>query len=78
MAVKIIHDRSLCIGCGACAALCPDFWEMDNDGKSRLKGGKEKKGTFLLELPDKKCNMNAAQSCPVNCIHIEENGKKLI
>ena len=78
MATKIIHDRSTCIGCGACAAVCPDFWEMAGDGKSNLKGAKGKSGSFVLELPDKKCNLNAAQSCPVSCIHLEEKGKKLI
>lgn len=78
MAVKIIHDRKGCIGCGACAAVCPDFWEMDSDGKSNLKGAKADGNNFILEVPDQKCNMNAAQSCPVNVIHLEEEGKKLI
>ena len=78
MAVKIIHDRSVCIGCGACAAVCPDFWEMGDDGKSNLKEAKAEGTNFILELPEKKCNMNAAQSCPVTCIHIEEDGNKVI
>lgn len=78
MSVKITHDRNICIGCGACTAVCPDFWEMSDDSKSNLKGAKGNGSSFMLELPDKKCNMNAAQSCPVNCIHIEEKGKKLI
>jgi ferredoxin len=78
MAVKIIHDRNICIGCGACAAVCPEFWEMASDGKSKLKGAKNNNGTYMLELSDMKCNMDAAQSCPVNCIHIEKDGKKLI
>jgi ferredoxin len=38
---KIIHNREKCIGCGACAALCSDYWEMDDDGKSLLKGAKK-------------------------------------
>lgn len=78
MAVKITHDRPVCIGCGACAAVCPDFWEMGDDGKSNLKGAKAEGNSHVLEIPDKKCNLNAAQSCPVTCIHIEEDGKKLI
>lgn len=53
MAVKIIHDRKICIGCGACAAVCPDFWEMADDGKSDLKGAKAESDSFVLELPDK-------------------------
>jgi len=77
MAVKIIHDRPVCIGCGACAAVCPDYWEMAGD-KSHLKGSKAQGEQFVLEVPKAGCNNEAAQSCPVNCIHIEENGKKLI
>ena len=78
MAVKIIHDKNACIGCGACVAVCPDIWEMGSDGKSHLKNSKEEGGTFVAEVPDKGCNMSAAKSCPVNCIHLEEEGKKLI
>jgi len=74
MAVKITHDRDVCIGCGACVAVCPDYWEMSNDGKSDLKGADGN----VLQLSDKKCNLEAAQSCPVTCIHVEEDGKKLI
>lgn len=78
MAVKIIHDRDICIGCGACVAVCPANWEMGNDGKSTLKGGKAAGKTFVLEAKAADCNMAAAQSCPVNCIHLEDSGKKLI
>jgi len=78
MTVKIIHDRPVCIGCGACAAVCPDYWEMGDDGKSDIKGAKDEGEKQVLELKEKGCNMEAAQGCPVNCIHIEENGKKLI
>jgi len=75
---KIIHDRPVCIGCGACTATCPDFWEMNEDGKSDLKNAKKVGKKQVLELNDLKCNMEAAEVCPVNCIHIEENGKKKI
>lgn len=73
---KIIHERSNCIGCGACAAVCPDFWEMDNDGKSILKGANHtKKGEEIvkseLEIDDVACNKQASESCPVNIIKIE-------
>lgn len=78
MAVKIIHDRGACIGCGACVAVCSAYWEMADDGKSTLRKAKENGGKFVLELKEAACNKDAAQSCPVNCIHIEENGKKII
>lgn len=79
MAIKLIHDRPVCIGCGACAAVCPKYWEMAQDGKSDIKGGKHLPGDQQeLELADIECNMEAAQACPVNCIHIEKDGKKEI
>jgi len=34
------HNRPDCIGCAACEAVAPDFWEMNDDGKSDIKGGK--------------------------------------
>ena len=78
MTFKVIHDRPACIGCGACAAVCADYWEMAPDGKSTLKGAKEEGTDFTLDLDDAKCNMDAAKSCPVNCIHIENEGKREI
>lgn len=78
MAVKIIHDRDICIGCGACVAVCSAHWEMGDDGKSILKNAKNNGGKFELDLKDIACNKDAAQSCPVNCIHIMQDGKKII
>lgn len=74
--MRIILERSKCISCGSCAAVCPDFWEMAEDGKSHLKGSKEdpKTGDEELEIDkDKKgCNQEAADICPVQIIHIVE------
>ena len=69
---KIIHEREICIGCGSCAALCPKYWEMAEDGKSRLINSKkdEKTGNFEVEVTELGCNQDAADSCPVNCIKI--------
>lgn len=73
MKYKIDHDRPACIGCGACAALSPDHWEMDDDGKSNVRGGtkldngKEEK---LIDQKDYAENYEAAECCPVNCIHL--------
>jgi ferredoxin len=79
MTIKIIHDEPTCIGCGACTAVCPECWEMGSNGKSVLKGAKDTgNGQFVLEVNEEKCNKDAAQSCPVNCIHIEKDGKKEI
>lgn len=78
MKFVIEHDRENCIGCGACAAICPDMWEMTSDGKSSIIGGKKTKDGEMLETDDVKCSLEAAQSCPVNVIHIKESGKKIV
>jgi len=78
MKFKIVHVRPECIGCTACVASCEEFWEMNDDGKSDLKGAKWEGDTQVLEVDELKSNMDAAQICPVNCIHIYEKGKQLI
>lgn len=61
MKVTIEHNRDICIGCGACAAACPDNWEMADDGKSKCK---------KTELDEVGCNQEAADKCPVKCIEV--------
>lgn len=73
MKYRIQHNRPDCIGCAACAAVAPDHWEMHEDGKSDIKGGKklpngwEEKDIDENEFND---NKEAAESCPVNVIHL--------
>jgi len=70
---KIIQQRDKCIGCGTCVAVCPDFWQMDSDGKSTLKGAKDAGANkFELEIQEVGCNKEAASSCPVQIITVEE------
>jgi ferredoxin len=55
-------DQETCIGCGLCMSLCPQVFEMGDDGKARVikpKGEKEK------------CAKEAADSCPVTAITID-------
>jgi ferredoxin len=30
-------DREKCIGCGMCASMCPEVFELAEDGKSTIK-----------------------------------------
>lgn len=79
---KVELDRVTCIGAGACAAVCPEYWEMQADGKVDIKGGKKKDNEWQwIEVDEKdlESNMEAAKVCPVNAIHItnKETGEKL-
>ena len=59
--MKIEYEEDKCIGCGACVAVCPNNWEMKNT-KAHPKS---------LDS-DVECNKDAANTCPVQCIHIKE------
>jgi len=37
---KVIHRKQECISCGACAAISPEFWEMDEEALAQLKNSK--------------------------------------
>ncbi len=59
---KIIQNRDVCIGCGACVSVCPDNWVMKGD-KSHPK---------KTEINDIGCNKEAADVCPVQCIKVKK------
>lgn len=59
---KISVDKEKCIGCGTCASICPDSFE--------LKAGKaHPKKSSVDEIT---CEKKAESSCPVGAISIEE------
>ena len=55
MTIKI--NKKTCIGCGLCPSICGEVFEMDSDGKAKVKAQKK--------LP---CVKEAINSCPVNSI----------
>ncbi len=69
---KVIINQEKCIGCGSCTAVCPSLFEMGSDGRASLKGGIDKGEKVEKEVENVACKEDAAQGCPVQCIHIEE------
>ncbi len=53
--VKI--NKKKCIGCGACASSCGEVFEIEKDGKARVKSQKN--------IP---CVKKAIDSCPAGAI----------
>lgn len=63
--MKPIVDHDLCIGCGTCEELCPEVFELREDGLAYV----------ITESPDPElygCARDAADACPVVAITIGE------
>ncbi len=58
MNVKVNED---CIGCGMCINMCPDVFEYDENGLSRVCGNAD-------DCPD--AVEASAEACPTNAIEI--------
>ena len=59
--MKLEVDKDICIGCGACAAICPDVFEIDEDGLAI---------SVVNEINEevKEDAIDAKEGCPVNAI----------
>jgi len=71
---KVILQKSDCIGCGACSAICPDFWEIDEEGLAKLKNGVKVGDNLELDINSedaKARNQEAADACPAQAIRIK-------
>lgn len=52
-------DKEKCIGCGLCESICPEVFEMKDDGKAHIKDASACKNGTCKE---------AAESCPIQAI----------
>jgi ferredoxin len=63
MARKFYIDEDECISCGACVDSCPDVFQMNDDNIAEIYNAE---GASEEEIQD------AIDSCPVTCIHWED------
>lgn len=63
MKVKVNQDA--CIGCGACAAICDNVFDINDEGLSVAK-------VEVVEESDYQDVKDAADSCPTGAIEVEE------
>jgi len=69
---KIILDKEKCIGCGSCAAVCSDFFEMGPDSKSHLKDSTDiGEGKEELKTDNSACAADAKSACPAEAIDVQ-------
>ncbi|MBL4930333.1 MULTISPECIES: ferredoxin [Clostridium] len=62
--MKACVDKDTCIGCGLCAAISPEVFDMDDDGKA--KAIENELGEDLLASANEAC-----EQCPVSAITVE-------
>ena len=69
---KVELERAMCISCGNCIDVCPDFFEFADDGLSHLKALENVDDNEEIEVDDPDCCSQAEELCPVNIIHVSD------
>lgn len=56
-------DEATCIGCGACPSICPEVFQMNDDGLAEA---------YVNPVPSnlEASAKEAADGCPVDAIHV--------
>lgn len=60
---KVTVDKKLCIGCGLCASMLPEVFEMEDDGKASVKN---ENGAPIEKIKE------VADMCPTRAIKVKK------
>jgi len=64
--MKVKVNPNACIGCGACAAVCPEVFELTDDGIAKEK-------EEIVKEEDKDGAIEASEGCPTSAIEVKED-----
>jgi ferredoxin len=68
--MKVHIDKEKCAACGSCVAICPEVFEMKDDGSVDVKD--EYKGKNIEDINIQEKVKEAASACPSVAIVVEE------
>ena len=63
--MKAKINQNACIGCGSCAAICPEVFEIDDEGIAKVT---------VERINENQLNdaTEASENCPTSAIEIEK------
>ncbi len=72
--MKVKVNKDACIGCGACAAICDEVFEINDEGLSEVKVEENKEKEEFVSVKEELQDevRDAADSCPTGAIEVEE------
>lgn len=69
--MKAKVNKDLCIGCGACAAIVPDVFQIGEDGLAEVITDTETKEISINEDLQDEVH-DAAEGCPTSAIEVNK------
>lgn len=63
--MKVKINKNACIGCGSCAAICPEVFKIDDEGIAKVT---------VEKIEENQLNdvTEASENCPTSAIEIEK------
>lgn len=68
--MKVSIDKTKCAVCGSCVAICPEVFEMKDDGTVDVKA--EYQGMEITDPNLQEKIRQAAMACPATAVVVEE------
>lgn len=68
---KIKVNKDMCIGCGACTAICSDVFQFNDEGYAEVNT--DNSDFNALDEDTKNDVMDALEGCPVGAISKEDS-----